>query len=540
HNMSCTIFVATLICFWASAAHADPLIVSLPNGKLRGRDNEGFYSYESIPFAEPPLGELRFEAPQPYNRQWTDIFNATEPPSVCIQWDQFIDEPDKLAGSEDCLTVSVYRPKVANRQSFPVIAHIHGGAFMFGGAAQHGHETLMASGIAIVVKISYRLGPIGFLSTGDSELTGNFGLKDQRLALQWIKQNIARFGGEPENILVIGHSAGGASVHIQLLQQNFKQLAKVAVSLSGNALDPWVVQKGASRRAFEMGRIVGCGLLDNSKQLKSCLKTIDAAKLVRAVRQFLVFDYVPFTPFGPVVEAADAPDPILTDHPIEIIKSGSFSQVPWLTSYTKEDGGYNAALLLAKQSNGIEAIAELNRHWNDLAPYFLFFRESFKTILEMDNHSRDLRQQYLGNRSFSVENYLDVQRMFTDVLFKNATQLAIDLHRQHGKSPVYAYAYEIPAEKAIGQWLANRTDISLGSVHGDDYFLIFDSTIRQPVRNDEKLVSKNLIKMLEDFVQSGTMTYANCTFGDNVGRKKYNLVSIKRDRCEHLEVDQFP
>ncbi|XP_062123751.1 esterase-5B-like [Drosophila sulfurigaster albostrigata] len=538
--MNFIIFATALVCLWASASHADPLIVNLANGKLRGRDNGGFYSFESIPYAEPPLGELRFEAPQPYNRQWNEIFNATNPPVLCIQWDQFIDQPDKLAGSEDCLTVSVYKPKDANRKSFPVIAHIHGGAFMFGGASQHGHETLMASGKAIVVKISYRLGPIGFLSTGDLELTGNYGLKDQRLALQWIKQNIGHFGGEPENILVIGHSAGGASVHIQLLQENFKQLAKVAVSLSGNALDPWVVQKGASRRAFELGRIVGCELLNDSKQLKTCLRSIDAAKLVRAVRQFLVFDYVPFTPFGPVVEAAGAPDAILAEHPSEIIKSGKFSQVPWLTSYTTEDGGYNAALLLAKQSNGVEAIDELNSRWYDLAPYFLFYRDSFKTISEMDNYSRDLRQQYLGNRNFSVDNYLDLQRLFTDVLFKNATQSAIELHRQYGESPVYAFAYEIPADKAIGQWLAKRNDIFLGSVHGDDYFLIFDSPIRQPIRPDEKLVSKHLIKMLEEFVQAGTMTYDNCVFRDNVGQKEFQLVSIKRDKCVQLEVEQFP
>lgn len=538
--MNRIILLTALMCLWTATTYADPLIVDLPNGKLLGRDNGGYYSYESIPYAEPPLGELRFEAPQPYTSKWEVTFNATLPPVLCIQWDQFIDQPDKLAGSEDCLTVSVYKPKDSSRQSFPVLVLIHGGAFMFGGAAQHGHATVMAGGNFIVVKISYRLGPIGFLSTGDSEITGNFGLKDQRLALQWIKQNIDHFGGDPEKILVMGHSAGGASVHLQLLQEEFKQLAKVAVSLSGNALNPWVVQKGASRRAFELGRIMGCGLLKSSKDLKKCLKTKNASEIVRAVHHFLVFDYVPFTPFGPVVEAVGAPDSFITEHPTDIIKSGNFSQVPWLTSYTKEDGGYNAALLLAKQSNGKEAIEELNSRWNDLAPYFLFYRDAVKTVEGMDDLSRDLRQIYLGNRSFSVNNYLDVQRLFTDVLFKNYTQISIDLHRQHGKSPVYGFVYEVPADNAIGQWLAKRNDIFLGAVHGDDYFLIFDSPIRQPIRRDEKVISKNLVKMLEDFVQTGAVTYDNCEFRDNVDQKLFQLVSIKSDKCVHLQVDQFP
>uniref|UniRef100_A0A6P4FNM0 Carboxylic ester hydrolase n=1 Tax=Drosophila rhopaloa TaxID=1041015 RepID=A0A6P4FNM0_DRORH len=184
----------------------------------------------------------------------------TQPPVVCLQWDQFTQGDNKLAGEEDCLTVSIYRPKNSSRNSFPVVAHIHGGAFMFGAAAQNGHENVMREGKFILVKISYRLGPLGFASTGDADLPGNYGLKDQRLALQWIKQHIACFGGEPENILLVGHSAGGASVHLQMLREDFSQLAKAAISFSGNALDPWVVLQGGRGRAFELGRIVGCGL----------------------------------------------------------------------------------------------------------------------------------------------------------------------------------------------------------------------------------------------------------------------------------------
>lgn len=453
----------SLLCLWATAATlADPVLVELPHGTLRGRDNGAYYSYESIPYAEPPVGELRFEVPQRYSQHWTEVFDATHPPVECIQWNQQIDQVDKLIGVEDCLTVNIYKPKNYSRSSFPVVVNIHGGAFMFGETQGSGHEALMASGNVIVVKITYRLGPLGFLSSGDSALPGNFGLKDQRLALQWIKDNIERFGGEPGNILVVGFSAGAASAHLHLLQQDFKQLAKAAVSQSGNALVPWVMQQSGRRRAFEMGRIVGCGLLKDSAELKKCLKARDASEIVRAVREFLVFNYVPFTPFGPVVEPVDAADPFLTQHPIDIIKSGKFSHVPWLVSHSQEDGSYNAAILLAKQPNGKELIEELNNRWYDLAPYLFFYRDSKKTIEELDDYSRDLRQQYLGNRNFSEENYLAVQRIFTDALFRNDTLRSIDLHRQHSKSPIYYYVYDNPASRSGAELLAKRNDIQIG------------------------------------------------------------------------------
>ncbi|KAH8359512.1 hypothetical protein KR093_007350 [Drosophila rubida] len=531
--------LAALLCFGASASHADPLLVTLPNGQLRGRDNGDYYSFESIPYAEPPVGELRFRPPQPYTRQWKEIFNATQEPVLCMQWSQFNDQEDKLAGSEDCLVVSIYRPKQPSRKSFPVLVNLHGGAFMFGGAPPYGHMEIMASGNAMLVKINYRVGPLGFLSTGDAHLPGNMGLKDQRLALQWIKQHIAGFGGEPENILVTGHSAGGASVHLHMLKPDFKDLAKVAVSISGNALNPWVFQGGAARRAFEVGRLVGCGLSTSSKELKECLQAKQASDLVRAIKHLFVFEYTPFSLFGPVVEPADAEDAFITQHPMEIIKSGRFSQVPWLTSYTQEDGGYNAALLMAKQCNGLELIDELNSRWLELAPNFLFYRDSFKTIAEMDNYSKLLRQQYLGNRSFSVESYLDVQRMFTDVLFKNDTQVAIDLHRQHGQSPVYGFVYDNPADTGVGQWLAKRNDIFFGTVHGDDYFLMFGNRLRVP-RSDETVISRQLIEMLVEFAQSETLKYDNCVFSDNVGQEQFQLVSIQRDKCEQLQVNEFP
>ncbi|XP_062123234.1 uncharacterized protein LOC133836658 [Drosophila sulfurigaster albostrigata] len=517
------------------------LIVELPNGKLLGRDQGLYYTYESIPYAEPPVGELRFEPPQPYKQNWTDVFDATKPAVVCAQWSQFILQPYKKTGSEDCLTVSIFKPKSESQKTFPVIANIFGGAFSFGGTVEDGAMPLMASGNVIVVKINHRVGSLGFINTGDSELPGNAGLKDQRLALRWIKDNIAYFGGQPDNVLFLGFSSGAASVHLQLMNKELEGLVKAAVSISANALDPWVVQRNNGRHyAFEVGRYVGCGQLDSSKELKKCLKTKDGLEIASALKQFLIYNYVPFAPFGPVVEPESSADPFITEHPIDIIKSGKTAQIPWLVTYTPEDGIYDAALGLLKQSNGKEIIDELNHRWYEVAPLLFFYRYQSKTVEEMDNHSRDLRQHYMGNQSFGVDTYFHFQRMVTDIMLKNATQKSIDLHRKYGKSPVYSYIYDNPANNNFAQVLAERTDILLGTGHGDDYFLMMNNPIREPLRSDEKVISWNFVKMLERFIITGKLVYDNCEFRDNVGEKQFQLVVIQRNGCHLTQVDELP
>ncbi|XP_030385853.1 esterase-5B-like [Scaptodrosophila lebanonensis] len=526
-----------------SALTVNSQVIELPFGKLRGRDNGPYYSYESIPYAEPPLGELRFESPQPYRQKWESIFDATKPPEPCMQWDQLYENPEnksKLEGVEDCLTVNIYTPK-ANKGPHPVIVIIHGGCFMFGGVKNYDIGRFTSLGNAIVVAIAYRVGPLGFLSAEHKDLSGNNGLKDQRLALEWIHENIAFFGGDPQNVLLVGHSAGGASVNFQLLRPDFHRLAKAAVSVSGVALNPWAMPKQARERAFAIGDMLGCDHRYIAKKLKKCLQSKPAEDIVSTVQQFQVSGYVPFTMFGPVVEDVAAPNAFVTQHPRETMKSGSCSQVPWLVTYTKEDGGYNAATLLEKDPNtGQEIIEVLNTQWLDLAPHLLFNGQQGPSTYAQ---SLEIRQRYMGNRSFNIANYPALEKMFTDVLFKDGIEETMKLHRKHGRSPLYAFIYENPLLFGAGQILSKRTDYQFGTVHGDDFFLLFPLlNVGKELRPNDQSILDKFHKMLIEFTlsTSGDLQYGTCRFINNSNEPYLQLMNITSDSCQNVAVKSLP
>ena len=161
-----------------------------------------------IPFAKPPVGDLRFKHPEP-NEPWEGIYNATKLTQECVQTGLF-------SYSEDCLYLDVYRP-VTESPNKTVMVWIHGGGFLIGGTNVFDARYLATLNDVIVVSISYRLGAIGFLLLDDLEAPGNSAMFDQLMALQWVQTNIRNFGGDPMKVTIFGESAGGSSVGLHLI-----------------------------------------------------------------------------------------------------------------------------------------------------------------------------------------------------------------------------------------------------------------------------------------------------------------------------------
>lgn len=164
---------------------------------------------------------------------------------------------------------------------------IHGGGFTFGFGHIYGPDYIIDIPDVVVVTFNYRLGPLGFLTTGDSICPGNNGLKDQTLALEWVQRNIHAFGGDPNKVTIVGLSAGGASVHYHYLSELSEGLFKRGYSFSGSALCPWAFQRDGVEKTKRLAANLGCPNSD-SKTMVKCLRRRPARKIVEQMKNFQV------------------------------------------------------------------------------------------------------------------------------------------------------------------------------------------------------------------------------------------------------------
>lgn len=178
---------------------------------------------------------------------------------------------------------------------------------------------------------------LGFLSTEDEVVPGNNGLKDQRLALKWIQENIASFGGNPNSITLTGFSAGGASVQYHYLSPGSRGLFHRGMSTSGSALAPWAFQEKPTKLTKILAKVVGCDFRSSVDKV-SCLKTRPVRLLLDSMVNHVYPMYpFPVCPYAPVLEKGGN-NPFLTQAPFNLLKNGKVADVPWINSYTTDEG----------------------------------------------------------------------------------------------------------------------------------------------------------------------------------------------------------
>ncbi|XP_072096789.1 bile salt-activated lipase-like [Mobula birostris] len=444
--------------------------------------------FKGIPFAAPPK---RFEKAEPHPG-WSDILKAKRYKPRCFQ---ATFTQTAAFGDEDCLYLNIWVPhKEIVSTNLPVMVWIFGGGFLVGsGQGANFLNNYLYDGLqiatrgrVIVVTLNYRVGPLGFLSTGDANAPGNQGLWDQHMAISWVKRNIAAFGGDPNKITVFGESAGAASASLQTLSPYNKGLIKRAISQSGVATCSWAIQRNPLYWAQQLADKVGCQRNDTAAMV-DCLKITDPEAITLAIplkfinlENPLVFNMV----WVPVIDGDFIPD-----EPKKLYHN--VAGIDYIAGTNDMDGHIFAGV-------DVPSINKAGQTYpSDLYNLIRGFTKDTKgqgVNITYEEYTRN----WPSNPSQETIKKTIVN-LETDVLFLVPTQLALDLHYQHAQgAQTFSYLFSYPSRAPIyPKWM--------GADHADDLQYVFGKPFAIPIiyRAKDRDVSRNIIAYWTNFAHTG-------------------------------------
>ncbi|GLH12013.1 Carboxylic ester hydrolase, partial [Gryllus bimaculatus] len=334
-------------------------LVHLETGAVQGvyassTAGRKFSAFRGIPYARPPTGKYRFK------HQVLKCFN------VYFQ----------------LFTMDSSPPR-------EVLVFIHGKTFMSATELKHDPSHLMDNNI-VVVTFNYRLGILGFLSTEDDVAPGNFGMKDQVLALHWIQKNIAAFGGNPMRVIIAGSLAGGASVHYHYFSSNSQGLFHGGMSFAGTALSPWAQAYKPRVQTNKLAEILGCSTY-SSGDLIDCLRYRPARKIMQQTKHFLFLYFskeigtIPTSPFGPTIETMGK-TPFINRHPGESLLAGAIQDLPWVTSTTIGNGfDPLSGIVIRNEIEYVEPTLYAREYFEEGRSLFKFLTKVFVNFVQTGN-----------------------------------------------------------------------------------------------------------------------------------------------------------
>ncbi|XP_052862783.1 esterase B1-like [Anopheles cruzii] len=455
---------------------------TLPNGS-------DSFVFKGIPYAEPPINELRFKSPVPLVSFASDPLECLADGPSCWADDKMFDFPSVGHKSEDCLYLNVFSPDLHPKALLPVMVWIHGGGFFVGSghSALYDPEYIVQQGV-VVVSINYRLGPLGFLSLPGVGITGNMGLKDQRLSFVWVNDNIERFGGDPNNVTIFGESAGGASVHLHYLSEGSRKYFHKAIAQSGTAFNDWVWQREPGRRARKLARLFGNENSDSDEDVLASLMEASAEKLntiqFQALNEYEQAWMLCF-PFSPVVEPPDTVDAILTEHPAVVAKRRFAKEIPLVLGTAKEE------------ALGLWAMIE--------AKFSLFQNDPFRLLPATLNVSDEegkkraaelTKEFFLKDRSLSLEHMKDIIPILSDNFNTFPFYVAAELHARVQRAPLYCYVFSCSSELNVFRKFLKTPPNETDAAHGDDMYYLFSSTVFNTAAVEEHSEAAQLRKFI--------------------------------------------
>ncbi|XP_035901434.1 esterase E4-like [Anopheles stephensi] len=466
-------------------------------GRTAWTDREIFKFY-NIRYAEAPSGQQRFRNPVPV-KPWSGVFNAVFPGKPCPQVGLNITND---SAAEDCLTLSVYTQNItANR---PVMVFIHGGAFVVGAASYYEPDYLLEKDI-VLVSIQYRLGPLGFLSTGTANIPGNMAMLDMIMALEWVSSYIRFFGGDSTSVTIFGESAGGAAVSALLYSPIVRDdLFHRAIVQSGSIFSPWATCRSPKEGALDIARRVNCDR--PVETMEDCLRSVPALRLMEAYEdhknmQFNLTGYPDVS--GACIVIGEA-SPFMPKHPKTLSRS-AFRNVELMAGTTSQEG---LMFWEGVYRYGLSYKPETIQSSWDLLQLIDTINERFGANSNDGSHTwHQIFSTFLSSE-LDRANFTELLPGLVDIcgnlaikapVLQDVTRFA---HANAGK--VYLYSFDYSGTPSMYNFSAGdefNYPYRNNSFHAEDLFYLFPLGQRLDQRDTE--VAKTMVNLWTSFAISG-------------------------------------
>lgn len=430
----------------ASGARAlVPAVVTTNTGPIQGVETAGIYTYKGIPYAKAPVGDLRFAPPQDAE-PWTEVLDCADYGPIAVQQDTISMAVENSAQSEDCLTLNLWTPAAPQTQDkLPVYVFIHGGGFGAGSGNETRYDgTRFAQNGIVMVTINYRLSTLGFFASQETYnqygTTGNWGILDQIKALEWVRDNIAVFGGDPDQVTIGGESAGSVSVSALIASPLAKGLFRSAIMESGSLLgiQSLTASRGNLQQSIELSRLFAniFGASDDEAGLKQ-LRQVDA-DMLNYLSPFVLDQTSALQAFfyTPLFDGTALP----TD-PVAALRNGNFNQVNLLVGFNHDEGSLFIPVTADTGSYKTLAARAIGKKWRT-------FVERFP--VDEHNSAAQRTRQVFAYTWFATDT-----KVFADALADNGSKVFM-----------YNYNYVVPGNPLE----------DLGAYHSAELEFVFNSS----------------------------------------------------------------
>lgn len=431
-------------------------VVQTAEGPVRGFSSQGITKFLGIPYAEPPIGDLRWRPPKAPVRR-NAVLHASEFAPGCAITTTLGVYSGPQNNNEDCLYLNVFTPELHSPEPLPVIVFIHGGGNYSGEANGYNGSKLASQGKAIIVTMGYRLNLMGFLAhpalDNEGHPFGNYGILDQQAALKWVKQNISKFGGDKENVTLGGQSTGSIDVLIHMVSPLATGLFQRAICQSSCFANiPLANRDVAETTGIAFAEAAGCGR-GTSPEVARCLRNLPASRVLELAGTATAPSKLVTSPG--IVDGQIIPDQLVT-----LIRGGRFNRVPLISGSTKDEWNF-FAMIAAYWTNSDNALRTV-----PTAEQFLKF---VNITFVQPKYPEGTAAKVLA--LYPLSNFKSVQsawnRTMSDLRVCDARRLTKIL-AQH--VPVYAYEF---SDDTAPNFFPDMPGIETGAYHAADIQYLF-------------------------------------------------------------------